>query len=77
MSRLPASRSRSNSSFGGSFPPELYEWDGRGRKRCVDKAVTKQTLGRSPDNADGMLLAYCKVDAARDSVAGYVEVPTR
>lgn len=53
----------------------LYSLDLRGR-RCVEpKDKTKLRLGRSPDNADAVLLAYAALPAAGDRVAGRIAVP--
>lgn len=57
------------------LPSQLYRFDGRGRRVCLPKEETKARLGRSPDNADAMLLAFANVDAERDRVAERVEVP--
>lgn len=57
------------------LPAQQYRMDTRGRRVCLDKAITKQALGRSPDNADGVLLAYCLVDVVGDRVGGRVAIP--
>lgn len=54
----------------------IYWLDARGR-RCVEaKDQTKERLGRSPDNADGFLLAYCSLPLLNEIVSGRIQVPT-
>lgn len=57
------------------LPSQLYEIDARGRRFCVPKDRIKQTLGRSPDNADALLLAFSNVAWLVERVGGVVEVP--
>lgn len=57
------------------LPAPLYTLDARGRRVVEPKDKTKQRLGRSPDDADAILLAYCSVQALGDRVAGRVPVP--
>lgn len=53
----------------------VYTLDTRGR-RCVEpKEATKARIGKSPDNADAMLLAYANVAGFSERVAGRVYVP--
>lgn len=52
-----------------------YEMDVRGRRVVEDKAKTKEELGRSPDNADALLLAYANVGGQSERVLGQVEIP--
>lgn len=54
------------------LPSQLYQFDGKGRRVCLDKATTKSTLGRSPDNADAVMLSYFSVGSVPDLVAGVV-----
>lgn len=58
------------------LPSQQYKMDARGRRCCLSKDKVKQMLGRSPDNADAVILAYCNVLAIADRVAGRVEVPS-
>lgn len=51
----------------------VYEIDVRGRRAVEPKDVTKERLGRSPDNADALLLAYARVDAGVEREIGQVE----
>jgi hypothetical protein len=52
-----------------------YRLDTRGRRVVETKDETKERLGRSPDNADGLNLAYAAVGQLSDRVAGQVLVP--
>lgn len=54
------------------LPSQLYQFDGRGRRACLPKDITKSTLGRSPDNADAIMLAYFAVGSVPDRIAGAV-----
>lgn len=57
------------------FLAPVYTMDVRGR-RCVEsKDDTKDRIKRSPDDADGVLLAYAAVRAIPDRVGGRVRVP--
>lgn len=57
------------------LPSQQYKMDARGRRVCLPKEITKQALGRSPDNADALMLAYCRVDVVGDRVGGRVAIP--
>lgn len=59
------------------LPMQLYEMDARGRRRCLSKDRIKASLGRSPDNADAVNLAYANVGLIADRLAGFVEVARR
>lgn len=54
----------------------LYTLDTRGRMCVESKDQTKARLNRSPDDADGLLLAYANVRHIPDRVAGRVAVPS-
>lgn len=56
------------------LPGQQYKLDARGRRCCLPKDRVKALLGRSPDNADAVNLAYCNVSALGDRVTGRVEV---
>lgn len=56
------------------FPSQLWQPDARGRRCCLPKAHVKQTLGRSPDNADAVLLAFANVSEIGERVSGVVRV---
>jgi hypothetical protein len=53
----------------------VYEMDIRGRRLVESKDVTKERIGRSPDNADACLLAYANVGGQSERIMGHVEVP--
>jgi hypothetical protein len=53
----------------------VYWLDVRGRRKVEPKLDTKERIGRSPDNADALLLAYANVGGQEERVAGRVEVP--
>lgn len=53
----------------------VYEMDVRGRRLVEPKDVTKERIGRSPDNADALLLAYANVGGQEERSVGQVEVP--
>lgn len=57
------------------FPSQQYKLDVRGRRCCLPKAMVKQQLGRSPDNADAVNLAYFNVNCIPDRVSGRVAMP--
>lgn len=57
------------------FPSQQYKLDARGRRCCLPKATVKQQLGRSPDNADAVILAYANVSAIEDRIGGRVQIP--
>lgn len=57
------------------FPSQQYKLDARGRRVCLPKATVKQQLGRSPDNADAVILAYANVSAIGDRLGGQVQIP--
>lgn len=57
------------------FPSQQYKLDARGRRCCLPKATVKQQLGRSPDNADAVILAYANVSAIGDRLGGVVANP--
>jgi hypothetical protein len=57
------------------LPSQLYRLDAKGRRCCLAKEETKQTLGRSPDNADSLLLSYANICTIKDIVVGRVKVP--
>jgi hypothetical protein len=54
----------------------VYEMDVRGRRLVEPKDLTKERIGRSPDNADACLLAYANVGGQGERVLGQVEVPS-
>lgn len=53
-----------------------YAVDVRGRRVVEAKDRTKERIGRSPDNADAVMLAYANVSTTTERVAGRIEVPT-
>lgn len=53
----------------------VYTMDVRGRREVEAKDVTKERIGRSPDNADAVLLSYARVGAFEERIVGVVEVP--
>lgn len=57
------------------FPSQQYKLDARGRRVCLPKATVKQQLGRSPDNADAVILAFANVSAIGDRLGGQVQIP--
>lgn len=52
-----------------------YELDIRGRRVVESKLKTKETLGRSPDNGDAVLLAYFNLGLMTDRPIGRVDTP--
>jgi hypothetical protein len=52
----------------------VYTLDLRARRVVEQKIKTKERLGRSPDDADSVLLAYASVGSASERVAGRVRV---
>jgi hypothetical protein len=52
-----------------------YSMNKKGQRVVEEKIVTKSRIGRSPDDADAMLLAYSNVNAMADRVAGRIQVP--
>lgn len=56
------------------LPGQQYKLDARGRRQCLPKDVIKQLLGRSPDNADAVCLAFADLHTIQDRVTGRVEV---
>ncbi len=57
------------------FPSQQYKLDARGRRCCLPKATVKQQLGRSPDNADAVILAYANLSVIGDRLGGRVAIP--
>ena len=53
----------------------VYWLDVRGRRKVEPKLETKARIGRSPDNADAILLAYANVGRMDEREIGRVEVP--
>lgn len=53
-----------------------YTVDARGRRVVEPKDRTKTRLGRSPDNADAVMLSYAAVDTIGERTAGRIVVPT-
>lgn len=53
----------------------VYWIDVRGRRTVEPKDETKRRIGRSPDNADSILLAFANVGMSDERVLGRVEVP--
>ncbi len=53
----------------------VYVVDARGRRVVEPKERTKERLSRSPDHADGAMLAYANVNTLPERVAGRIIVP--
>lgn len=53
----------------------IYWLDLRGRRKVEPKLETKERIGRSPDNADATLLAFCNCGGQDERILGHVQVP--
>jgi hypothetical protein len=52
-----------------------YTVDMAGRRVVERKDVTRARIGRSPDNADAVMLAYCAAAVGAEKLAGRITVP--
>jgi hypothetical protein len=52
-----------------------YEINLRGQMQCERKSETKKRIGRSPDNADAMLMACVNVGMIEEKIAGQLTAP--